>query len=309
MFKPVQSQIDFPALEEGILKTWEEEKTFEKSLENRKGKDRFVFYEGPPTANGKPHMGHVLQRSLKDLILRFQTMKGKLVERRGGWDTHGLPVEIEVEKALGLKGKQDILSLKENEFESIKFFNEECRKSVFKYVDDWVNLTKRIGFWIDLENSYVTYKNEYIESVWWFISEINKKSWLYKDYKVVPYCPRCGTSLSSHELALGYKDDTEDPAVYIKFELEDEPGTYILAWTTTPWTLPSNTALAVGKDIEYVKVENQGQKLILGKKRLSVLDGDVKEIESLKALDLVGRKYKALEFCFKALYYLTYPII
>ncbi len=294
MFKPVSSQVDFPALEEEILKFWQENKIFEKSVENRKGKKRFVFFEGPPTANGKPHMGHVLQRSLKDLILRFRTMKGYLVERRAGWDTHGLPVEIEIEKALGLKGKQDILTLKENEFESIKFFNQECKKSVFKYVDDWVNLTKRVGFWIDFDKAYVTFENDYIESIWWFLAECSKKGLLYQDYKVVPYCPRCETSLSSHELAEGYKDDTEDPSVYIKFELEGDPGTYFLVWTTTPWTLPGNVALAVGKNIKYVKVEQNGKKYILAKKRLEVLGGEHKILEELSAGQLLDKTYKPL---------------
>ncbi len=292
--EPVSSQVDFPKLEEEILSRWDEDKIFEKSIENRRGNKRFVFYEGPPTANGEPHMGHALQRSLKDLILRFQTMKGRLVERRAGWDTHGLPVEIEVEKELGLKGKQDILSLKENEFESIKYFNEKCRDSVFKYVDIWKELTKRIGFWIDFDSAYVTYHNEYIESIWWFLSEINKNGLLYKDYKVVPYCPRCGTSLSSHELAQGYKDDTEDPSVFIKFELIEEPGTYVLVWTTTPWTLPGNVALAIGKDIKYVKVKVGEDKLILAEKRLLVLDEGYEVLEEVKFEDLLGKSYKPL---------------
>ncbi len=293
-FKPVQSQIDFPAMEEDVLKFWKESGIFEKSIENRKGKNRFVFYEGPPTANGKPHMGHALQRSLKDLILRYRTMKGYLVERRAGWDTHGLPVEIEVEKELGLKGKQDILTLKDSEFESIKFFNEKCRDSVFRYVDVWKDLTKRIGFWIDFDSAYVTYHNEYIESIWWFLSEINKNGLLYKDYKVVPFCPRCGTSLSSHELAQGYKDDTEDPSVFIKFELIEEPGTYILVWTTTPWTLPGNVALAIGKDIKYLKVSQNGEKFILAESRLEVLEGGYEVLEEVKFDDLLGKSYKPL---------------
>ncbi len=293
-FKPVLSQVDFPGLEEEILKFWQDNKIFEKSIGNRKGSKRFVFYEGPPTANGKPHMGHTVQRSLKDLILRFRSMKGFLVERKAGWDTHGLPVEIEVEKALGLKGKQDILNLKENEFESIKFFNEKCKESVFQYVDDWVNLTRRIGFWIYFDNAYETCDNNFIESVWWFIAEVNKKDYLYKDYKVVPYCPRCETSLSSHELAQGYKDDVEDPSVYIKFELSEEPGTYLLVWTTTPWTLLGNVALALGKNIQYVKVKNQGQILILAKKRLEVLDDDYEVISEVSASELIGKKYNPL---------------
>ncbi len=293
-FKPVSSQVDFPALEEGVLKYWEENNVFQESVDNRKGKERFVWYEGPPTANGKPHMGHVLQRSLKDLFLRYKTMKGFYVERRAGWDTHGLPVELEIEKELGLRGKHDILSLKETEFESIKYFNELCRASVFKYVDKWIDLSKRIGFWVDFGRAYVTFENNYIESVWWFLSECNKKGLLYQDYKVVPYCPRCETSLSSHELSEGYKDNVEDPSIFIKFELEDEPGTYFLVWTTTPWTLPGNVALAVKKDIEYVEVEQNGERYILAKKRLGILNGKSKEIREIKGSELVGKKYKPL---------------
>ena len=293
-FKPVSSQVDFSKLEEEILEFWEKENIFQKSVDQRKGKDRFVFYEGPPTANGKPHMGHVLQRSLKDLILRFRTMKGFLVERRAGWDTHGLPVEIEVEKELGLKGKQDILNLKENEFESIKYFNEKCKESVFQYVDDWINLTKRIGFWIDFDNAYVTYENDYIESIWWFLSEVNKKGLLYKDYKVVPYCPRCGTSLSSHELALGYQDDTEDPSIYVKFELVDEPGTYLLVWTTTPWTLPGNVALVVNSDADYIKGQVKGETLIFSKNHSLGVPESTRSNVEIKGRELVGKKYKPL---------------
>lgn len=293
-FKLVSSQVDFSKLEEETLKFWEENKIFEKSVENRKSQERFVWYEGPPTANGKPHLGHVLQRSLKDIILRFKTMRGFLVERRAGWDTHGLPVELEIEKKLGLKGKQDILSLKNNEFESIKYFNELCKASVFEYTDLWINLSKRIGFWIDFKNAYITYQNDYMESIWWFISQVHKKGLLYKDYKVVPYCPRCGTSLSSHELALGYQDNVEDPSIYIKFELEDEPGTYLLVWTTTPWTLPGNVALAVGKDIKYVKVEQNSEKYVLAKSSLAILEGEYKVLEDINIKDLLGKQYKPL---------------
>ncbi|MCL5783806.1 MAG: isoleucine--tRNA ligase [Patescibacteria group bacterium] len=284
-FNPVSSQIDLPAVEEETLKYWEENQIFEKSLKNRQGHERFVFYEGPPTANGKPGIHHVLARSFKDLVLRFRTMKGFLVERRAGWDTHGLPVEIEVEKELGLKGKQDILELKDNQFESVKFFNEKCRESVFRYIDDWVNLTKRIAFWINFEDAYITYKNDYIESVWWFISQVNQAGLLYKDYKVVPYCPRCGTSLSSHELATGYKDNIEDASVYplfkitnvsnlqLKDELElidghkveeiDGLDTYLVAWTTTPWTLPGNVGLAVKPEESYGLYLDQEKKRVL----------------------------------------------
>lgn len=293
-FKPVTSQVNLPQVEDEVLKYWEENKIYEKSVENRKGSERFVFYEGPPTANGKPGIHHVLVRSIKDLILRYRTMKGYLVERKAGWDTHGLPVEISVEKELGLKGKQDILNIKENEFESVKFFNEKCKESVFRYIDDWANLTKRIGFWINFDDAYVTYKNEYIESIWWFLKEVHKKGLLYKDYKVVPYCPRCGTSLSSHEVSLGYQDDTEDPSVFIKFELVDELGTYILVWTTTPWTLPGNVALAIGKNIDYVKVKQGEEKFILAKSRLEILEGDYEVVEAVKVEDLIGKSYKPL---------------
>lgn len=292
MLDPVQSQINFPELEDKILKFWEDNHIFEESVDNRRGKERFVFYEGPPTANGLPHIGHILPRSLKDLFLRYKTQKGFLVERKAGWDTHGLPVEIEIEKELGLKGKVDILTLKKDEYESIKFFNEKCRESVFRYVDQWVNLTKRTGLWLDFKNAYVTYDNSYIESVWWFISEVNKRGLLYKDYKVIPYCPRCGTSLSSHELAQGYKDDVEDPAIYVKLELVDEPGTYVLAWTTTPWTIPGNVGLAIGKNIKYVKVEQNGEKYILAKNRLEILGEEAKVIEELNVDDLLGGSYK-----------------
>lgn len=294
MFKTVSAQVDLAKLEEETMEFWEQNQIFQQSIKNREGRERFVFYEGPPTANGKPHIGHVLQRSLKDLFLRYKTMKGFLVERRAGWDTHGLPVEIEVEKELGLKGKQDILNLKKTEFESIKFFNEKCRESVFRYTDDWVNLTKRIGFWIDFEHAYVTFDNDYIESVWWFLKQTYGKGLLYKDYKVVPYCPRCGTSLSSHELAQGYKDDIEDPSVFIKFELIEEPGTYVLVWTTTPWTLPGNVALAVNKNIHYVKVSQGGEKYILAKKRLSILDGEYEILGDIDAEKIIGQSYKPL---------------
>lgn len=290
-FQKINSGVSFDDLEKKQLEYWQNENIFFRSIDNRRGNERFVFYEGPPTANGEPHMGHVEQRALKDLILRYKTMKGYLVERRAGWDTHGLPVELEIEKKLGLKGKPDILKLKDSEFESIKYFNQLCKESVFEYVDIWKNLTERVGFWIDFENAYVTYDNNYIESVWWFISQMQEKGLLYKDYKVVPYCPRCGTSLSSHELAQGYKDDVEDPSVIVKFELVEEPGTYVLVWTTTPWTLPGNVALAVGPKIEYVKVRQNGQKYILAKKRLEVLGDDYEEIGNVLASELVGKSY------------------
>jgi isoleucyl-tRNA synthetase len=199
-----------------------------------------------------------------------------------------------LEKQLGLKGKPDILALKGNEFDSIKYFNQLCKESVFKYVDLWVSLTERIGFWIDFDNAYVTFDNNYIESVWNFVNEVNKKGLLYEDYKVVPYCPRCGTSLSSHELAQGYKDNTEDPSVIVEFELEEELGTYVLVWTTTPWTLPGNVALAIGGKVEYVKVSQGDKKFILAKKRLEILEGEYEILGDVAVSELVGKSYKPL---------------
>lgn len=256
--------IDFNKLEEKVLRFWEDKKVFEKSLERRKGEKPFVFYEGPPTANGKPGIHHVLARTIKDLFPRYKTMRGCYCLRKGGWDTHGLPVELEIEKELGISGKRQI------EEYGIAKFNQKCRQSVFRYVDEWEKLTKRIGFWIDMKNPYITCERDYIESCWWILKQIWDKGWLYKDYKVVPYCYRCQTPLSSHEVAQGYKDVTEN-SVYVKFPLKEEKNTYFLAWTTTPWTLLGNVALAVDPNSWYVKVEYQGENLILAEKRLKVL--------------------------------------
>ncbi|MDP2720761.1 MAG: isoleucine--tRNA ligase [bacterium] len=303
MFRPVSPRISFPELEEEILKFWQKEGVFKKSLKKNKDKKRFVFYEGPPTANGKPGVHHVLARSFKDIICRYKTMQGFLVERKGGWDTHGLPVELEVEKQLGISGKQDILNLKhdpaksdeDNQRDSIKYFNQLCKENVFKYVKDWKEITDRIGFWIDMEDPYVTLDNRYIETVWWSLKKIWEAGLLVADYKVAPYCPRCGTPLSSHEVALGYKDNVPDPSVYVKFELVDEPGTFFLVWTTTPWTLPGNVALAVGENIKYVKVNVGKEKFILAKFCVKEVIKDSFEIEKeLTAEELVGKQYKPL---------------
>ena len=276
-----------PELEEKILKTWEEEKTFQKSVENREGSKKFIFYEGPPTANGTPHPGHVLTKAIKDLIPRYKTMKGYQVPRKAGWDTHGLPVELEVEKQLGLENKQDI------EKYGIEKFIKKCRESVFKYEGEWREMVTRGGFWIDMESPYITCENNYIETVWWMLSEIWKKGMLYEGHKIVPYCPRCGTALSSHEVAQGYKE-AEDPSVYIKFALSEEENTYFLVWTTTPWTLISNVALAVGKDVDYVKVKLDNEYLILAKALLRVLDGKGEVVEEFKGESLLGKSYKPL---------------
>lgn len=237
--------------EEEILKFWQENKIFEKSLKKDSPKGEFVFYEGPPTANGRPGIHHLEARAFKDLMPRFKTMQGYHVRRKAGWDTHGLPVELEVEKKLGLKSKKEI------EDYGVAEFNKKCKESVWEYVDEWKKFTNRIGYWVDLDNAYITYEPYYIESIWNIISEVNKKGLLYKDYKVLPWCPRCGTALSSHELAQGYQD-VKDLSVYIKFKVIGEENTYLLAWTTTPWTLPGNVALAVRKDIEYVNIKYNG---------------------------------------------------
>ena len=240
--------------EEKILQFWQENKIFEQTLEKKAPKGEFVFYEGPPTANGRPGIPHIEARSFKDAIPRYKTMQGFHVPRKGGWDTHGLPVELEVEKQLGLKSKKEI------EAYGVAKFNEECKKSVWKYLGEWKEFTDRIGYWVDMPNAYVTYHNSYIEKVWGVLAHVEERKLLYKDYKVLPWCPRCGTALSSHELAQGYQD-VKDLSLYVKFRITDSKypedigqNTFLLAWTTTPWTLPGNLALAVNPDIEYVRV-------------------------------------------------------
>ena len=250
-------------IEEKIQKFWKENKIFKKSIEQRKGCKPYVFLEGPPTANGLPHPGHVLTRVMKDLVLRYQTMNGHYIERKAGWDTHGLPVEIEVEKQLGLEDKQAI------ERYGVTKFNEACKKSTLKYERAWVDMTHRIAFWLDMDDPYITFKNEYIESVWWSLKQAWKNKLLYKGHKVVPYCPRCGTVLSAHEVAQGYKI-VEEPSIFVKFKLKNEDS-YFLAWTTTPWTLISNVALAVHPDETYIKIRYKGQTLILAEARVAAL--------------------------------------
>jgi isoleucyl-tRNA synthetase len=287
MFKELSDKINYAELEDSILKFWEQEKIFEKSISARNGKPTFAFYEGPPTANGKPGIHHVLSRTIKDIVCRYKTMTGYQVLRKGGWDTHGLPVEIEVEKTLGFKHKDEIVEY------GIEKFNKACYDSVFRYVNDWNELTRRIAYWVDLENAYITYKNEYIESVWWALKQFFDRGYIYKGYKSQPYCPRCETSLSSHEVALGY-EDVKEPSVYVKMKVKDEPNTYFLVWTTTPWTLPSNLALAVHREVDYVKVENHGEHLILAESRLGVLDGEYKILERYKGQALLGKEYVRL---------------
>ena len=288
MFEEVSTRAKFPEMEQETLRFWKERDIFHKSLAQREGRPPFVFYEGPPTANNLPGIHHILARALKDLFPRYKTMRGFYVERKAGWDTHGLPVEIEVEKQLKFTGKQDIEKF------GVEEFNKLCRESVFKYIGQFADVTERMGYWVDLDKAYRTLDTTYMESVWWILKQMWDKELLYQGFKVVPYCPRDQTPLSSHELGLGYRDDVEDPSVYVKFELEDEPKTYFLAWTTTPWTLPGNVALAVGLDIPYVRVRQGEERYILAKQRLSVLQGDYQVEAELEAASLLGKRYKPL---------------
>ncbi len=315
--------------EEKILEFWKKNNTFEKTLAKPSPKGEYIFYEGPPTANGRPHIGHFEARAFKDAVLRYKTMRGYHARRKGGWDTHGLPVELGVEKKLGLNSKKAI------EEYGIAKFNEQCKRSVWEYMDLWEKFTERIGYWVDQKNPYVTYHNDYIESLWNIVKKVDEQGLLYKDYKVVPWCPRCGTVLSSHELAQGY-EDVKDLSVYVKFRVKFSPdafvkvllksatrqistprppfGTderrarpdhsqnhsgenftyYILAWTTTPWTLPGNVALAVGENVDYVKVKKNNEIFFLAKERISILDGEYEILEELKGKDLVGLEYEPL---------------
>ena len=247
MYKKVDTSLNFVDREKEVIAFWKENDIFEKSVKKNEGGEEFSFFDGPPTANGKPHIGHILTRVMKDIIPRYQTMKGKHVLRKAGWDTHGLPVELEVEKSLGMDGKQDI------EKYGIEPFIKKCKESVWRYTDEWRKMSDRVGYWVDMDNPYVSYHDDYIESVWWALKEIHKKGLLYKGHKIVPYCPRCGTALSSHEVAQGYKD-VKETSVVARFKVKGRENTYILAWTTTPWTLPSNVALCMNPDESYVEI-------------------------------------------------------
>jgi len=306
MFQPVNSRVNFPQMEDRVIAFWKENNIFEKSIKSREGRPRFVFYEGPPFANGNPGIHHVLARAYKDIIVRYRVMKGCYVPRIGGWDTHGLPVELEIEKQLGFSGKEQI------EQYGVEEFNKRCRESVFKYLKEWNNLTERIAYWVDLEHAYKTMDNTYVESVWWAIKQMWDKGLIYQGYRVTPHCPRCGTTLSSHEVSQGYKDDTEDPSVYIKFKvapvesrdcrksselvkyLGGKPA-YLLAWTTTPWTLPGNTALAVSPAADYAVLDGGEEYLIMA----DALRGRVgmekyTVMSKIPGSELVGLKYEPL---------------
>ncbi len=308
MFRPVSSKVSFTELEDRTLKWWRENGIFERSVKARQDKPRFVFYEGPPFANGNPGIHHVLARVFKDVIVRYRTMKGYYVPRIAGWDTHGLPVELEIEKQLGFSSKKQI------EEYGVGEFNRRCRESVFTYLKEWNSLTERIAYWVDLDKAYMTMSNDYIESVWWAVKELWDRGYVYQGYRVTPHCPRCGTSLSSHEVAQGYRDDVEDPSIYVKFKvvpsspkktdgqqslaaLINQPGktACLLAWTTTPWTLPANTALAVAADAEYVAVETENGYIILASARLGPSGFAGSPVAArLKGSDLVGLRYEPL---------------
>ncbi len=290
MYAKVPTDLNFAEREKEIAKFWKDNNIAQKAVDNRQGNDTFTFYDGPPTANGQPHIGHVLTRVIKDMLPRYQSMKGKYVLRKAGWDTHGLPVELEVEKAIGINGKDEI------EKYGIEPFIKKCRESVWKYKGMWEEFSEVVGFWADMEHPYITYENDFIESEWWALKEIFDKGLLYKGYKVVPYCPRCGTPLSSHEVAQGYKDVKERSAI-VKFKAKDEDA-YFLAWTTTPWTLPSNLGLCVNADVDYVKIKVADTVYYLAAALVDSvfdgIDGEREILARLKGADLVGRDYEPL---------------
>ena len=294
MYKKVDTTLNFVDRELEVLKFWKDNNVFEESIKSREGGPIFTFYDGPPTANGKPHIGHILTRTMKDIMPRYKTMKGYKVRRQAGWDTHGLPVELEVEKLLGISGKPQI------EDYGVEPFIQKCKESVWKYKGLWEKMSDRVGYWVDMEHPYITYDNNYIESVWWSLRQIWDKGLIYKGHKIVPYCPRCGTSLSSHEVAQGYKD-IKDQTATCKFKVKGEENTYLLAWTTTPWTLPSNVGLCVNPEHTYVRATLEGATYILAEALVeSVLGTEGVEIVSKFAgKELCGMEYEPLFTCAK----------
>jgi isoleucyl-tRNA synthetase len=291
VYRPVDSKTSFPSMEERVLAFWEENDVFKKSISQREGRDEFVFYDGPPFATGLPHYGHFIPSTVKDVIPRYKTMKGSRVERRFGWDCHGLPVEYEMEKELGISGKKQI------EEYGVAKFNEACRSIVLRYTREWRKVITRLGRWVDFDHDYKTMDADYMETIWWVLSELWKKGLMYEGFYILPYCPRCSTVLSNHELNLGGYVDVADPAITVKFELDDEPGTFILAWTTTPWTLPSNLGLALGADIRYVKVKDGSEHYILAEDRLAAYYKDpaaYQVVARFAGKELKGRGYKPL---------------
>ena len=295
VFKPVDREINFPASEKKWLEFWNNQKIFDKQLAQGKerakaeGKSTFVFYDGPPTANGMPHPGHVLTRVVKDLFPRFRAMQGYDVPRKAGWDTHGLPVEIEVEKELGIEGKHAI------EDYGVEPFVQKCKDSVFRYSDAWRKMTERIGFWVDMDDPYVTYHESYIESVWWSLKQMFDAGLIYHGHKIVPWCPRCGTALSSHEVGQGYKE-VADPSAYVAFRSKEDPKLFYVAWTTTPWTLLSNVALAIGADFDYEFVKVEDETLVMAAALREKVMGKIPHevVKTVKGKDLVGKEYEQL---------------
>ena len=285
MYKKVDTSLNFLDREKEVLEFWKENKIFEQNVKENDGSREFTFYDGPPTANGKPHIGHILTRVIKDIIPRYHVMKGEHCLRKAGWDTHGLPVELEVEKSLGIDGKQEI------EKYGIEPFIKKCKESVWKYKGEWEKMSERVGYWADMENPYITYDDKYIESEWWALTQIAEKGLLYKGYKIVPYCPRCGTALSSHEVAQGYKD-VKETSVFVGFKAKDKENTYFLAWTTTPWTLPNNMALCMNPEEIYVEIEAEdGTHYILAK---ALCD---KYFENYKIIsEKTGKEYEYSEY-------------
>ena len=287
MFRELSDRVVYPSLEADVLAFWKEKGIFQQSVERRAGASPFTFYEGPPTANGRPGIHHVISRTIKDLVCRYKTMRGYQVHRKAGWDTHGLPVEIEVEKELGIRSKDEIFRF------GVAAFNQRCRESVWRYKADWDRLTDQMGYWVDLANPYITFENSYIESVWWALKRFYDAGMIYRGHKIQPYCPRCETPLSSHELSLGY-EEVKDPSVFVRMRLREEPETSLLVWTTTPWTLIANVAVAVAPSVTYVKVEHNGEQLILAEERLQVLDGPSVVLERMQGQALVGKEYERL---------------
>lgn len=288
MYKKVELPKGFVGMEKEVADLWKENDVIKKNFDMNQDGEYFTFYDGPPTANGRPHVGHVLTRVMKDIIPRYKVMKGYKVIRKAGWDTHGLPVELEIEKKLGISGKEQI------EGYGVEKFVTECKESVFTYVSMWEKMTNQIGYWVDMEKPYVTYHNSYIESVWWALSQMWEKGLLYKGHKVMPYCPRCGTGLSSHEVSQGYKD-VKDLTAIAKFKVEGEENKYILAWTTTPWTLPSNLALCVNKAYDYIEAKVGDEVLVVAKDLAQkVLGEDYEVIKEFKGTELLGTKYERL---------------
>ena len=291
MYKAVDPKVNFPRMEENILDFWQKNDIFKKSIVQREGCEEYVFYDGPPFATGLPHFGHFVPGTVKDIYPRYQTMKGKKVDRRFGWDCHGLPVEYEMEKELGISGKTEIEKF------GVANFNESCRSIVLRYTKEWETIVTRMGRWVDFENDYKTMDPDYMESIWWVVKQLWEKGLMYEGYYILPYCPRCSTVLSNHELNLGGYKEVHDPAITIKFKAEGEENTYFLAWTTTPWTLPSNLALAVGSDVEYVKVSDSGENYIMAKERVSAYyknEDEYSLVWTKKGSELLGMSYEPL---------------